>query len=101
MVVGCGWVVQLLLFSFNFLEMVQCELQPAPGTVVMVTITHSLRSRHAAALIIFHIILLLAELSGARQHRPVCAVTSSRSGGQLNVQTRARGVQRGGLSQYQ
>ena len=65
MVVGCGWVVQLLLFSFNFLEMVQCELQPAPGTVVMVTITHSLRSRHAAALIIFHIILLLAELSGA------------------------------------
>ena len=65
MVVSCGWVVQLLLFSFNFLEMVQCELQPAPGTVVMVTITHSLRSRHAAALIIFHIILLLAELSGA------------------------------------
>ena len=65
LVVGSGWVVQLLLFSFNFLEMVQCELQPAPGTVVMVTITHSLRSRHAAALIIFHIILLLAELSGA------------------------------------
>ena len=27
LVVGGGWVVQLLLFSFNFLEMVQSELQ--------------------------------------------------------------------------